>query len=102
MEYISDAATVESQENEREESLGTPGRFLFFIGVIQTLLFLVHWYVLETFLAFWGSPALHPAVLALLVLLSVSFVGASILAWRTYHPAARVLYALAAIWVGAL
>ena len=34
------------------------------------------------------------------VLLSVSFVAASLRGWYSYHPLVRVFYSVAAIWLG--
>ncbi|MGH9552411.1 MAG: hypothetical protein ACRD3W_23695, partial [Terriglobales bacterium] len=65
---------------------------------------MAHWFLYETWAFFWGVPPASrisplPIVLALL---SVSFVLASLLAWRSSHLAVRVLYTLSAAWLGTL
>jgi predicted MPP superfamily phosphohydrolase len=72
--------------------------------IIQSVLFLTHWFLYETWTAFWATPD-HPGISKLQVglgLLSVSFVVASLLAWRSSHVAVRVLYRIAAVWLGVL
>ncbi len=79
-------------------------RIVVFIAVIQSILFLAHWFLYETWKAFWpatgqaGSSDLKVA----LALLSVSFVTASLLAWRSSHLVVRVFYTIAAVWLGFL
>src|SRR5579863_3281574 len=73
-----------------------------FIAVIQSVLFLTHYFLYET----WTfSPAGNETLGALwikLVLgfLSVSFVAASLLAFRYTNPALRAFYRAAAVWMG--
>jgi len=67
-------------------------------------LFLAHWFLYETWEFFWGVPVASkssplPIVLAVL---SVSFVLASLLAWRSSHVVVRVLYTVSAVWLGTL
>jgi len=74
------------------------------IAVIQAILFLGHAAVYVTWLKLWGVPG-EPALLALritLAALSVSFVTASILAFRSSNWFVRVFYGLAATWLGFL
>lgn len=79
-------------------------RLFAFILLIQTILFLVHFFLYETwtFSPFGpnGSGGLAPKVA--IGLLSVSFVMASLLAFRYTNAAVRALYRLAAIWMGLL
>ncbi len=79
-------------------------RIVVFIAVIQSILFLAHWFLYETWEFFWGVPVASkssplPIVLAVL---SVSFVLASLLAWRSSHVVVRVLYIVSAVWLGTL
>ena len=79
-------------------------RIVVFIAVIQGILFLAHWFLYETWEFFWGVPVASkssplPIVLAVL---SVSFVLASLLAWRSSHVVVRVLYTVSAVWLGTL
>jgi hypothetical protein len=75
-----------------------------FIVVIQSVLFLAHFLLYET----WTfAPAVGRArdsawVGLTLAVLSVSFVAASLLAFRYTNAAVRVLYRAAAVWVGLL
>jgi hypothetical protein len=79
-------------------------RFAILIATVQLILFLGHLFVYETWLYF--SPPSHPAVTAFLritfLLLSVSFVPASLLAARYYNRFVRMFYTVASIWLGAL
>ena len=79
-------------------------RIAVFVAVIQTILFFAHWFVYETWADFWGMP--DPSgisrVQAALALLSVSFVAASLLAFRYSHLVVRLVYRTAAVWLGVL
>lgn len=72
------------------------------ILVIQAILFLGHWFVYSTFIAF--CPGLALAVAADLriatFVLAFSFVVASLLSFRYANPAVRVIYWAAAVWLG--
>jgi predicted MPP superfamily phosphohydrolase len=75
-----------------------------FIVMIQSVLFLTHLLLYETW-AFSpeGSDTPQPLWLkALLVFLSVSFVAASLFAFRYTNSAVRVFYRAAAVWLGLL
>jgi uncharacterized protein len=79
-------------------------RVTLFIAVIQAILFLVHWFIYETWLAFSGSPG-WPAIGILrgaLATLSVSFVVATLLAHRYCNRPVRLFYRIASVWLGAL
>ncbi len=75
-------------------------RLIGFIVVLQSVLFLTHFLLYET----WTYPAGSGTPLAmwlkpLLVFLSVSFVAASLLAFRYTNTLVRTFYRTAAIWV---
>ncbi len=74
------------------------------ILVIQVILFLAHWFVYSTCIAFW--PGLAPAAVANLrtvtLVLAFSFVIASLLSFRFSNVAVRVFYWMAAVWLGFL
>jgi uncharacterized protein len=76
-------------------------RLVVFIAVIQTVLFAAHWFLYQTWTSFWGSPGASGFQLTLAIL-SVSFVMASLLAWRSYHSIVRILYTISAVWLGTL
>jgi uncharacterized protein len=79
-------------------------RLIGFIAIIQSFLFLIHLLLYETWTfalpgnhaseAFWAKLALS--------LLSVSFVTASLLAYRYTNPPLRAFYRAAAVWTGML
>jgi hypothetical protein len=77
-------------------------RLIGFIAVIQSVLFLTHFLIYEAWT--FSSPGREThGILWLkvaLVLLSVSFVAASLLAFRYTNAAVRALYRAAAVWVG--
>ena len=79
-------------------------RIAIFVAIIQSVLLLAHWFLYETWTTFWGAP--DPSGISglqiALALLSVSFVLASLLAWRSSHVLVRVLYTLSAVWLGTL
>jgi predicted MPP superfamily phosphohydrolase len=70
--------------------------------VIQVILLLAHWLVFSTWIAFW--PGLAPAAVtdlhAAMLVLAFSFVVASLLSFRFSNLAVRLIYWLAAIWLG--
>jgi uncharacterized protein len=73
-----------------------------FIVIIQSILFLTHFLLYETW-TFSSSPSSAMGQLWVKLafgLLSMTFVGASILAFRYTNSAVRVFYKAAAIWTG--
>ncbi len=75
-----------------------------FIAIVQSILLLAHAFVYETWMAF-ATPVDPPGVSTLAIvfaLLSISFVLASLLAFRYYNIFVRVFYRLAASWLGIL
>jgi len=72
------------------------------ISIIQAFLFLVHIAVYETWTFFWGAPDGSRAVelRIALAILSVSFVGASLLAHQYFNPLVRAAYTAASVWLG--
>lgn len=78
-------------------------RFVSFILIIQLVLFITHFFLYETWS--FSSPTIHQpeAWLKLAVfLLSISFVSASLLAFRFTNAVVRAYYRAAAVWVGLL
>ncbi|MGA8143973.1 MAG: metallophosphoesterase [Candidatus Acidiferrales bacterium] len=77
-------------------------RLAFFVTAIQITLFAGHAFVYLTAVHFW-APLSAPAITSLrvaLALLSISFVTASLLAFRHSNLLVRSFYTLAAIWLG--
>lgn len=78
-------------------------RLFFFIATVQTVLLLAHLVLYETW-KFAPGPASHGSrwLEVLVAALSVSFVSASLLAFRYTNPVLRGFYRVAAIWLGFL
>ncbi|MGB8028854.1 MAG: metallophosphoesterase [Terracidiphilus sp.] len=74
------------------------------IFVIQAIVFLGHWFVYSTFIAFWPGLALAAAsdLRIAMIVLAFSFVVASLLSFRHSNPAVRFIYWAAAVWLGFL
>jgi uncharacterized protein len=79
-------------------------RLVGFIAIIQTFLFLIHLFLYETWTFAPSGTHVAGAFWAKLVLgfLSVSFVTASLLAYRYTNPPLRAFYRAAAVWTGML
>ncbi|HEV2699386.1 MAG TPA: hypothetical protein VGU90_15435 [Terriglobales bacterium] len=79
-------------------------RLLIFIAILQSVLFLAHflWYETWTFSATSGHVAGPLWIRLLLGILSLTFVPASLLAFRYTNAVVRLFYRIAAVWVGLL
>ena len=75
-----------------------------FTAIIQSILFLTHFLLYETWTFSPAGSHTHGALWIKLVLgfLSVSFVAASLLAFRYTNAALRGFYRAAAVWLGLL
>jgi uncharacterized protein len=101
----SEAAPTRPSRSQAESSpTSLRGRILRFVAVVQTILFLGHWFIYQTWAAFAGpsESRINPYVGATLALLSISFVSATLLAHRFNNRAVRTLYRIAAVWLGFL
>jgi uncharacterized protein len=79
-------------------------RFVVFVAVFQTVLILGHIFLYQTWNYFWQAPdppGIPPLALAL-AFLSVSFVAATLLAFRFNNLLLRWFYTISAVWIGAL
>jgi predicted MPP superfamily phosphohydrolase len=79
-------------------------RIAVFITIIQSVLWLVHFALYETWL-FSSSVLgirLSTGIRIALVILSISFTASSLLAFRYTNPAVRAAYKASAIWLGLL
>jgi uncharacterized protein len=77
-------------------------RLIVLIAIIQAILFLGHLFLYETWTFFWqppDPPGISPLQLTM-ALLSISFVTASLLAFRFNNLLLRLFYTLSAIWLG--
>jgi len=75
-------------------------RLFVFVSIVQAILFLAHWSVYATAAHFWDGVATSWTVKLAFVLLSISFVAASLWGWYSYGPLVRIFYSVAAIWLG--
>ncbi|MGB8542079.1 MAG: metallophosphoesterase [Candidatus Acidiferrales bacterium] len=79
-------------------------RLIRFIAIIQTFLFLIHLFLYKTW-TFASPGSNEPGTFwpkLVLGFLSVSFVSASLLAYRYTNPPLRAFYRAAAVWMGVL
>lgn len=87
-----------------EESVLKPRRIWKLLLTVQTILFLAHWFLYETWMAF--HPSLRPATQSILRIVfpcaAFSFVIASLLAWRSFNFLVRAFYVAAAVWIGCM
>jgi predicted MPP superfamily phosphohydrolase len=77
-------------------------RILIFVAIIQSILFLAHAFVYETWTRFRAVPD-PPGITrlqAVVALLSISFVAATLLSFRYSNPPVRLFYGAAAVWMG--
>jgi uncharacterized protein len=80
------------------------GRVWRLVLVVQTILLAAHWFLYATWISFHPSLAstTRTALRIVFPLAAVSFVIASLLAWRYFNPIVRAFYTAAAVWVGFL
>ncbi len=73
-----------------------------FIAIVQSILVLVHLFLYGTWTFFWGvtDPSSRIKLQITMACLSVSFVAASLLAFRFSNFLVRIVYTLAALWLG--
>ncbi len=81
-----------------------PYQFILFITSIQSILFLAHWLLYKTLVRFLvhSNPTVLLTLKIALSLLSVSLVSVSFLAFRYSNILVRLLYTVAASWLGIL
>ena len=94
-------ATIEQQPVDEVSVPRARVRISGFIITVQAILFLVHWFVYQTW-TFFRPDTVSPALLTAVVLLSVSFIAASLLAFRQWNVWVRAFYSAAAVWLGFL
>jgi hypothetical protein len=77
-------------------------RFAVFLSVFQTILFLGHYFLFETLVFALGiaDRSVQFNLASALAVLSICFLGASLLAFRYYNVAVRTLYKVSAVWLG--
>src|SRR5690348_1988792 len=79
-------------------------RLIPFIAIVQSVLFLAHFFIYKTWtFSLTGRETAGAAWVKLaLGILSVSFIAASLLAFRYTNAVVRAFYRAAAVWVGLL
>lgn len=75
-------------------------RLFVFISIVQSILFLAHLFVYWSWSCFFGAPVRSAGVGLAFVLLSMSFVAASLRGWYSFRPWVRIWYAFSATWLG--
>lgn len=77
-------------------------RFWRLLAVVQSILLFANWLLYATWISFHPalSPRAHDILRIVFPVAAVSFVVASVLAWNYFNAAVRVLYVIAAVWVG--
>src|SRR5260370_14747806 len=75
--------------------------FIAIAAIIQSILFLVHFFIYKTWSFAPAGSGFSGEWLKLTIgVLSVSFLAATLLAFRYTNPAIRTLYRIAAVWLG--
>jgi predicted MPP superfamily phosphohydrolase len=80
-------------------------RIAIFVAIVQCILLAAHWFIYYTW---WGFTDFDLAADSsgsgaaewTMAVLSISFVSASLLAWRYNNLVLRIVYRLAAVWLG--
>ena len=77
-------------------------RIAVFVAIVQSILFLGHWFIYETWTTLSGAPrGWRLAILRIaFVALASSFVPATLLAHRYFNGPVRLFYRVASIWLG--
>jgi uncharacterized protein len=72
------------------------------ITIVQSFLCLAHWFMYRTWIDFWGpmSPDSLFALRVGFIVLSLIFVPASLVSFRSSNALARLFYWVAALWMG--
>jgi predicted MPP superfamily phosphohydrolase len=79
-------------------------QFIIFIAIVQSILFLTHWFLYRTLVFFLSltGPNIALPLKIILFFFSVSLVSTSFLAFRYPNVLVRVVYVIAASWAGFL
>ena len=97
---------VAVHHNNREQRAHAPSAsgIAVFAGIFQSVMLAAHWFLYETWVLFWGpmSAVAQHTLAAIIGVLSCSFLGATLAAFRYNNPAVRAFYRLASVWLGTL
>lgn len=77
-------------------------RFFLLVSVVQSILFLGHWFLYRTLISFFGvtDPARLWALRGAVGLLSISFIGSSFFSFRYSNLLVRTFYSASVSWLG--
>jgi uncharacterized protein len=95
---------VESHPKREARESHAPSGIAAIATIFQCVMFLAHWFVYETWSLFWRplDEATRIGLAAGVAVLSFSFLGATLLAFRYNNFLVRTFYRIAAVWLGAL
>ncbi|HWZ99452.1 MAG TPA: metallophosphoesterase [Candidatus Dormibacteraeota bacterium] len=101
---LAEKQVAESQQRAEERRVHAPSGIAVFATVFQIVMIAAHWFVYETWSVFWGPmETITQRTLAVSVaVLSFSFLGTTLLAFRYNNFLLRTVYRAAAVWLGAL
>jgi predicted MPP superfamily phosphohydrolase len=77
-------------------------RIAIFVLIVQSILFLIHFFLYATWTMFWGEarPQANSTLQLTLALLSMTFISASLLGYRYSNVLVRMYYTISAVWLG--
>jgi uncharacterized protein len=101
---LAEKQAVERERRVEQKRAGSHASFAGIAVVFQGILTAAHVFVFETWWSLWGAAGaqLRTEVEIGVTLLCFSFLAATILAFRYNNAPLRVLYRVAAVWLGAL
>lgn len=76
-------------------------RIITFVGTLSTVLLTVDWIVIASWRRFWKAPQ-GVCLPVIFTVLTVMFIGTTMLSWRFSNVWLRVAYRIAAVWLGVL
>lgn len=99
---VSPPRPVAEKPASEESTRFRPRRFWRLILVVQSILLLAHWFLYATWIAFHPSlsATAHAVLEIVFAVAAVSFVAASLLAWRYFNWIVRTFYTISAVWIG--
>jgi predicted MPP superfamily phosphohydrolase len=101
---LAEKQLAEPRGREARRQEGSHAGIVTVATVFQGVMLAAHWFVYETWTLFWGpiSAAAQRGLAVSIAILSLSFLGATLLAFRYNNFLVRALYRAAAVWLGAL
>lgn len=101
---LAEKQRIESHPKREARESHAPSGIAVFATIFQGVMFAAHWFVYETWRVFWGpmSAGAGRGLAAGIAILSLSFLGTTLLAFRYNNSVVRAFYRIAAVWLGAL